>query len=116
MNWKASGHRLTDEQKAALHAEAARKKVQREAELKEQHGRAAKRAYGIWMNSKGIDVAEHAYLRDKGVGSHGLKLSDKGDLLVPAKDEKGFLHTLQVISPDGKRFLKEAPERDVPHH
>lgn len=106
MNWKGTGHKLTDEQKAALQAEAAMKKTKREAELKEQHRRAAKRAYGIWMNSGEAKGEVHPYLKSKGVGSHGLKLSNNGDLLVPGKDEKGFLHTLQVISADGKRFLK----------
>ncbi len=80
--------------------EAKRQREQLKAELQA----AAKiTANGIWAKSH--DTIAHPYLLKKKVQAHGIKQSN-GDLVVPLRDDKGEIHNLQFIKPDGsKKFL-----------
>jgi putative DNA primase/helicase len=67
------------------------------------------KAQGEWRN--GRDATGHPYLEQKKVGCHGIK--EKGgnnsqrQLLIPARDIDGNLHTLQTIDSQGRKlFLK----------
>ncbi|WP_432737343.1 zincin-like metallopeptidase domain-containing protein [Maridesulfovibrio sp. FT414] len=105
-NWKAEGHELTEEQKAELKAQSAQKRVEREKDLAEQREKASKRAFAKWANAAGWASEQQEYLAKKGVPSYGVKVNERGDLLVPGRDANGHIHTLQTITPDGKLFEK----------
>ena len=64
-NWKATGHMLSDEQKAGLRAEAEKRRVQQELERRAQQEKASKRAYAKFINAKEA-TPEQAYLVKKG--------------------------------------------------
>jgi len=102
-NWKATGHVLSDEQKAALRAEAEKHRALQELERRTQQEKASKRAYAKFINAKEA-VPEQAYLAKKGVPGIGVREDENGNLLVPGYDTEGHIHTLQTISLDGKQF------------
>jgi len=102
-NWKATGHVLSDEQKAALRAEAEKRRAQQALERRAQQEKASKRAYAKFINAKEA-TPEQAYLVKKGVPGIGVREDENGNLLVPGYDTAGFIHTLQTISQDGKQF------------
>lgn len=65
---------------------------------------AAARAVKLWGSARPATNA-HPYLQAKGVHAYGLR-AVRDQLIVPARDIDGRLHTLQFIGPDGgKRFL-----------
>ena len=50
---------------------------------------------------------DHAYLKRKGVEPHGLKVDADNRLVIPLRDPKGTVWSVQTIAPDGtKLFLK----------
>lgn len=102
-NRKATGHVLSDEQKAALRAEAEKRRAQQELERRAQQEKASKRAYAKFINAKEASP-EQTYLAKKGVPGIGVREDEHGNLLVPGYDTAGFIHTLQTISLDGKQF------------
>lgn len=78
--------------------------TERELELEQRRTLARKRAREIWNNAQPAPP-DHPYLRSKGVEPHGLRV-DRHSLVVPIRDAKGELHSLQYIRQDGqKRFL-----------
>jgi putative DNA primase/helicase len=79
-------------------------KRKQEEEEKKNRAKARTRAAKIW-ESAAAAPADHAYLAEKGVGPHGLRLHC-GELVVPLRDTSGALHSLQFIAADGvKNFL-----------
>jgi len=65
--------------------------------------KAAKKAE--YILSQSILATEHPYLTSKGISSHGVGVSSKGDLVIPVLSGEQ-LSSLQFISPDGsKRML-----------
>jgi len=102
-NWKATGHVLSDEQKAALRAEAEKHRAQQELERRAQQEKASKRAYAKFINAKEASP-EQAYLAKKGVPGIGVREDENGNLLVPGYDTSGHIRTLQTISLEGKQF------------
>lgn len=65
---------------------------------------ASARALKLWSGAKPA-TDDHPYLRTKGVHAYGLRAL-RDQLMIPARDADGRLHTLQFIGPDGsKRFL-----------
>lgn len=117
IKWIATGHTLTPEEKAALDAQAANRKIERQQETKEEQERAGKQAYAIWKNAPNWANAHNSdYLAQKQVeGRLGLKVNDKGHTLVPLRDASGFLRNVQTISPEGKRFLKNGKKDGLFH-
>lgn len=62
------------------------------------------KAARLWGMTKPAD-ATHPYLVRKGVKAWGIRQL-RESLVIPARDTRGRLHTLQFIGPDGaKRFL-----------
>lgn len=116
MNWKASGHRLTEDQKRQLRAEAEQRKDERNKELLEQRAKASKKAFAMWKNARDWANHKHPYLADKGVKSFGVKVDPNGNLLIPGRDANGFIHTMQTVTPKGeKRFLKGGKKHGTFH-
>ena len=73
---------------------------QRKKEKKRLQGLAQKRAESIL--ARAMPVINHEYLKKKKIKSYGLKQDGK-NLVVPAYDSEGILHTLQKISSSGKK-------------
>ena len=73
-------------------------------EISDRYAFAQNKALNIWTESKPARDT-HLYLRNKRVGSHGLRIY-KSSLLIPLIDTEGKIHSLQFISEKGdKRFL-----------
>lgn len=117
IKWKSKGYSLTDEQKAALHAEAASKTQAREAETLRTHEAVAAKVTRS-MESL-VPIAESTpYLTAKGIKPlHGV-LTDKAGIqtVIPAIDENGKQWTAQYIQKDGtKRFAKDGRKEGCFH-
>ena len=104
--WKASGHKLSAEQKQAFLEQAAEKRQQWEQDLAAQYAAGAKKAFARWANAVGWADKSQEYLARKEVPGFGVKEGEHGELLVPGRDVDGFIHTLQSISEAGKFFTK----------
>ena len=104
-NWHADlGRKLTDAEREALQEQSEADRTRFAQEKARRQAEAALRAKEIWSASK--PASEHEYLARKGVQPHGVRVSDRGDLVVRLLDDVGELCSLQFISPDGsKRFL-----------
>jgi phage/plasmid primase-like uncharacterized protein len=84
--------------------------AQRAQQMEDTYAQAAHSAQQQWDRARPLESTEtHPYLTKKGVQSHGLRVNDKGDLLIPAHNAQGELCTLQIIAkeePHTKLFLK----------
>jgi len=102
--WTAApGERLSFRQQADIRRLVAQAKAQRDAETRDRHAEAAKRAAAIGSYDGPADPA-HPYLQAKQVAPHGLRQQGIA-LLVPVM-VGGSLSSIQHIYPDGsKRFL-----------
>lgn len=90
---RATREKLIEEQKAKI-----------ELEQEQTHLEAKDRAIKEWKNAQ--EYSEHAYLANKGILPHKTRLSDKGEIIIPAVDNQGAIWTVQRISGDGeKTFL-----------
>jgi putative DNA primase/helicase len=70
----------------------------------ERHTKARKVA--AWILERAKPVTTHTYLTAKGVQPHGELRQYRGALVLPLRDAKGELDSLQFIGADGtKRFL-----------
>ncbi|TIH11618.1 DUF1738 domain-containing protein, partial [Marinifilum sp. JC120] len=105
INWKADGLELTAEEKSQIKAQTAQKRIEREKALAEQREKASKRSFAKFTNAKWA-TQQQEYLTKKGVPAYGVKVNERGDLLVPGRDANGHIHTLQTITPEGKLFEK----------
>lgn len=107
--WVATGHILTETERAELRASSGERLAAREKEKQAREAKAQKRAYAKWMTAK--EIASHPYLETKEVENFGLKQDKYGNLLVPGFDLKtGRLQTLQRIDAEGTKNL----EKDCP--
>ncbi len=80
-------------------------KAEREREEKRRQAEAQTRAQKIWEDSKPAPDS-HPYLKKKQVKPHGLRIRNGDSLVVPLRDSKGTLRSLQFIDKNGeKRFL-----------
>ncbi|MBI0436037.1 toprim domain-containing protein [Roseomonas sp. KE0001] len=75
----------------------------REAERKATEERIGKQAFAMWM--RGTEARDNSYLSRKGVLAHGMRQDNRGKLLVPVKDEQGWIRNLQIIDPDGRKLF-----------
>lgn len=103
-NWKYSGHKLDQKDIARLREEALAKRKADQEKRQEEYDRAAKRCYAIWKNTPAWATGNEAYLQAKGVPAFGIKVDDKGNLLIPGRDASGIIRTLQTITADAKLF------------
>ncbi|MGE4538387.1 MAG: zincin-like metallopeptidase domain-containing protein [Desulfovibrio sp.] len=104
-NWKATGHVLSEEEKAALKLEAAERTARRERERLAEQDRVARQCSQN-LGKRPLASEDHPYLQKKGVPPLGIRESLTGDLLlVPLLNADGELRNVQEIHPDGsKRF------------
>lgn len=113
-NWKYTGHALSEADKAKLQAQIAQKRTERRQRLEEQYETAAQKASYIFDQAS--PASQHPYLDKKQVPANDLRISYKGDLVVPAYDAEGNLRTLQFINAQGeKRFLPDGQKSACYH-
>ena len=103
--WKATTNEtMTLAERAELQRKLQAAQQARTAEEARVRADAAARALKLWNGAKPA-TDDHPYLQSKGVHAFGLRAL-RDQLMVPARDTEGRLHTLQFIGPDGgKRFL-----------
>ena len=99
-NWSASDVQFTPAERAESIAQMQRARAQRAAELSAQQIDTAERVGARWQSLSDIPSnGQNAYLARKGVDAHGVKF-DGERLVVPLRDVRGKLWSLQAISPD----------------
>jgi len=103
--WVATGETLTKDQLAALKAEAVQKQLERNEERKKLQKAAQQTAQERFL--KATLQPQHPYLTKKNVQNHGLYTNDKGNLLVPARDVKGDLWSVQAITAKGGKYFQK---------
>ncbi len=98
--WTAKGeNKLTAAEKAELSRRMEETRKARDAEHARVHAEAATKAQGIYAAA--ADCTEHPYLERKGVKAvAGLKIH-KGAMVIPLRDEKNTIASLQFIDADG---------------
>lgn len=103
--WRAATNEIaTPAERAELQRKLKAAQQARAAEEAHVRAEAAARALKLWSGARPA-MDDHPYLRNKGVHAYGLRAL-RDQLMVPARDAEGRLHTLQFIGPDGsKRFL-----------
>ncbi len=100
-----SGKDMTAAEREALKARIAEAKEAAAKEQAERWGKAAELA-GRLREAAPAATDAHPYLIRKEVPALGLRLDDKGRLMIPVLDASGKLQSLQFIAGDGsKRFL-----------
>ena len=86
---------LTAEQAAALRRRLAEDRKRIDQERAREAARAAERGRKAWavLQAEG----ESPYLKQKGVGAHGLKFTKNGSAVLPIVDTGGKIHGLQFL-------------------
>ena len=107
-DWHVNGiYAWTEEEKATHQAHVETVKKQREAEERKHRTEAREQSAQIWEAAPPCE--EHAYLTRKGVQAHGTRLATEGfhagSIIIPIRDVKGVLHSLQFIGVDGGKFF-----------
>lgn len=107
-SWQAERAKpMTPAEQEAHRREIAEARRQAEQNRKAAQAVAAKKAEMIWKQAKPAKD-DHPYLVNKGITAHGLRQTKDGKLVVPLRDSKGKLHSIQHIGKDGnKRFLPD---------
>lgn len=78
-------------------------KAARDVERKRQYEITADTVERIWVDCTAASP-EHPYLKRKGIGVNGARVTGDGRLVVPLYDQDGRLATLQYISEDGQKL------------
>lgn len=102
--WRADvGRKLTAAEEMANVRRVAEAKAARDAALERQHEVAAQTVDAIWTSAQAASP-DHPYLKRKGIGVHGARVTGDGRLVVPLYDQDGTLSTLQYIDHDGGKL------------
>ncbi len=109
--WAATPEREPSrEEPAAERARAEAMRQLRHQEEAQRYAEAARRAAQLLGRCK-LASNDHPYLRRKGVNAYGLHQL-RAQLVIPVRDARGALCSLQFISPEGdKRFLTGGRKR-----
>ncbi|MBT4081022.1 MAG: AAA family ATPase [Gammaproteobacteria bacterium] len=103
--WVANiGRELTQVEQMANARRLSEAIALRDAETKRKRDAAATTVEQIWADA-GLATEDHPYLKRKGIGLHGARITGDGRLMVPLFDGDGKIHSLQYIGADGtKRY------------
>lgn len=105
------GRDVSPEERAAIRDRIMEDRRRAAADRARLAERAARRAAAVWQVLPPAP-ADNAYLRDKGVQSHGLRESEKGTLAVPIHDVDGRIHGLQLIYTDPDLIRRKGRAKD----
>jgi len=86
---------------------------QRKQEQQKCHKAAQEKAQYIWGNA--LKCLSHPYLTKKRVPSYKLRMS-KDRLLIPLRDAKGVLQSLQFIDPHGNKLFLSGGRKKGCHY
>lgn len=111
-NWRTGECKAFTDQ--SITSEYGREKMRRdmreqEWQLKQQYFSAAKEAYSKYTSIE-KNENQSAYLEKKQVGNYGAKIDEKGNLVIPYRNENGYIRTLQTIKPDGTKLFEKGAE------
>jgi putative DNA primase/helicase len=97
------GRRLTVEEEMAHTRRLSEAKTLRDAELARKHEVASDTVEKIWVNG-GAANPDHPYLKRKGIGLHGARVTGDGRLMIPLYGEDGKISSIQYIDNDGGKL------------
>jgi len=102
--WSLKNFReYTPQEKAEWAKQQAEAKKERDKAQALTHKEARAEAERLWSKAK-PEIGNHKYLRDKGIQAYNIR-SDGFKLLIPLRDTKGVLHSLQTIDPTGRKLF-----------
>ena len=109
------GIQRTPEEKEKYYEMVKAKKLQKEQELAVKREKASENLKFIY--SKSENVKEHEYLDKKNIKpSNDIKITQKGDMMIPVYDIEGNLKSAQYIKNDGSKiFAKDCDLSDTMH-
>ena len=76
----------------------------RDTQREQKHQETAESCQQLWEAAEAAPE-DHRYLQKKQVGSHGIKISKDGRLMLPLFTPEGELSTLQYIAESGKKLF-----------
>lgn len=104
VTWRAEvGRKLTATEEMAHARRMAEAKALRDAEMERKHEVASSTVEKIWSEAQGASP-DHPYLKRKGIGVHGARVTGDGRLVVPLYDLDGIISSLQYIAHDGGKL------------
>lgn len=110
VTWRAEvGRKLTASEEMAHARRMAEAKALRDAELERKHEVAAATVETIWTSAQAASP-DHPYLKRKGIGVHGARVTGDGRLVVPLYGQNGALASLQYIAHDGSKLYHPGGE------
>ena len=104
------GRKMSDEQREAMKARILADRRESERRRKGAANRAAEEARKVWQ--KCSETGNSDYLVRKGVQGHGVRYTDKGNLVVPMHDGSGRIRGLQVIYGDPATIKRKGRDKD----
>lgn len=114
MNWKmdvrSDAPAPSAYERRLLSAHTQLQAAHRAQAMEQSYEQAAHQAQQLWDSARPLEPGQpHPYLTKKMVQAHGLRVTERGDLLIPAHTVDGHISTVQIISkeePHTKMFLK----------
>lgn len=104
VTWRAEvGRKLTASEEMAHARRMAEAKALRDAEMERKLEVAAATVETIWTSAQAASP-DHPYLKRKGIGVHGARVTGDGRLVVPLYGQDGNLSSLQYIAHDGSKL------------
>jgi len=105
--WVSNGQQLSEEERAAMKAQAAQKKVEREAERERKYAHHAHRCRQLVELLPDANN-DHPYLQKKGIEAFpGLKVDKHNRLVLPLYNQEGEICSVQRIAANGQKRLKK---------
>jgi phage/plasmid primase-like uncharacterized protein len=98
-----TGVKYTPAQEMKLLSQIAEAKKLRDAEQERKHEVAVETIESTWPTFTPASP-DHPYLKRKGIGAHGARVTGDGRLVVPLFSEDGELSSLQYIDHDGNKL------------
>ena len=104
VNFKADiGRKMTLAEEMTFATRVGEAKKLRDQERERKQETVADVVSEIWQHG-GKASPDHPYLKRKGIGVHGARVTGDGRLMLPLLDEEGHLATLQYIDSDGQKL------------
>ena len=102
--WSLKNYKeFTPQEKAEYAKQMAQAKEEVRKAQAAKHKEARGEAEKNWSNAA-KEIGNHQYLQDKAVRAYRIR-SDGNNLLIPLRDSAGILHSIQTISPQGKKLF-----------
>jgi phage/plasmid primase-like uncharacterized protein len=97
------GRKLSVEEEMAHTRRLSEARAIRDAELAKKHEIASETVETIWVNGSAASP-DHPYLKLKGIGAHGSRVTGDGRLMVPLYGADGKISSIQYIDIDGGKL------------